>query len=199
DGVHTTDEGDRLRAWGMFQGLVPIIREKLRSGQLPVADRLPLSPPDVSTRLPRTALVCTDYSRQRRLEGALSLQALHGATDEATVSGEGSKHVVTSGARYSYAAEAPFADVARLARPGVVLVKAHVTSGIVSIGVLRRDRSAFIVTRTLQAGQETDVFLPVAVLADAGVLVISNASGTPGERSSVDLEDVAVLSARAGE
>jgi len=195
DGVHTTDEGDRLRAWRMFEGLVPIIRQKLTNGQLPVRDRVPFTPPAVPATLPRTPLVCTDYSSQVRLDGALLLPALEAAED-ATVSGEDVKHVVTSGARYSYAAETAFAESARLARSGVVKVKAHVTSGIVSLSVLRRDRSTFIVTRTLEAGHgATDVFLPVPVLADAGAFLISNASGTPGERSTVDIEDLAVLRA----
>jgi hypothetical protein len=199
DGVHTTEEGDRLRAWLMFQGLMPIIRHKLMIGELPVPDRAPFTPPAVPAKLPRTPLVCTDYSTQVLIDGALSLQALQAAAD-ATVSGDAVKHVVTSGARYSYAAEAPFAETARLAKAGVVRIRARVTSGIVSISVLRKDRSAFVATSTLEAGHESiDVFIPVPVLADAGAFLISNASGTPGERSIVDIEDVAVLTSPSAE
>src|SRR5204862_8152194 len=102
--------------------------------------------------------------------------------------------IVTSGARYSYAAEAPFLEAARRRGPGVVRVTLHVTSGVVSIGVLRKDRSAFVVYRTVAAGgKSVDVYLPVPSLVEAGTLMITNAAGTPGERSVLDVENVVVL------
>lgn len=193
DPIHMSPEGDRLRAWIVFQGLVPIIREKLRAHRLPVADRTRYVPPPVPDRLTKTALECTDFSRQQALDGALPLDKLV-ASDGATVSGAAIKHVVTSGGRYSYAAEIALSDEARASRASVVRVKVTVMSGSVSIGVMSRDRSQFLVYRTLESGHGSiNLFLRVPKMADAGSLVISNALAQPGQPSVVDVEETAVL------
>ena len=194
DPVHTTADGDRLRAWVMLQLLVPIVREQLASRRLSAPDRSPgprLRSPTAA--LSRTELRCTDFSRHMPIAGALSVQAL-AAVAGAAVTGDGVKHVVTSGVRYSYAAEAQLADTARSAGPGVIRVRVHVTSGSVAIGLLARDRSTFLVSRWLDtSAKAVDVYMPVSSLADAASVVISNGVGTPGQRSVVDVEDLAVL------
>jgi hypothetical protein len=199
DPVHVSMDGDRLRAWVIFQGLVPILRAQVESGRLPAPDRAPLTVAPVPSPLPRTALQCTDFSHQVEVAGGLPLQGLHAESDSAaTVTGAGVKHVVTAGARYAYAAETRFTDAARVPGAGVVRVRARVMSGSVSIGILNRDRSAFVVSRLIDAGHgAVEVYLPVPSLADAGALVISNALGRPGEQSVVDLEDIAVLVPRS--
>ena len=191
DPVHMSADGDRLRAWVMFQELVPILGEQIRSGRLPAADRSPFRAVPSGTAWPRATLECTSYGQYREIAGALPLDKLGPAGDGATVTGSAVKHVVSSGTRYAYAAEAP---LARLSGSGVVRIRIHVISGSVSIGILKKDRSTFIVSRNADAGHgPADVYLPVPALEDAGALVISNALGQPGERSTVDVEGTAVL------
>ncbi len=45
DTVHMTEVGERLKAWIVFQQLVPVIRREMESGRLPQTARPPLPPP----------------------------------------------------------------------------------------------------------------------------------------------------------
>ena len=194
DPIHMTLDGDRLRAWFVFQGLVPLLRAEIAAHRLPKPDRAPLHVREAVVPLPRDPLVCTDFSSYAPLPHAAPLAALHASDAAATVSGDGPRRVVTSAARYGYAAELPIADAARVAGRGLVYLRVHVVSGSVTIGVLKKDRSAFLLYGTLTASPgAVEMRLPLPSLSDAGFVMITNAVREDGERSIVDVEETSVL------
>jgi hypothetical protein len=195
DPVHMTPDGERLRAWIVFQGLVPIVRERLAAGLLPRRDRKPFPTVLEGSALQRASLECRDFSHHAPVTGALTLGGLRPNNAEASVSGDGPMRVVTPPARYAYAAEAAIAAFARKAEPGVVHVRLRVVSGQVTVGVLNTARSSFLFSSTLAAAAEsTDLYLPISSLADAGFLMITNAVRQDGERSIVEVEELGLLS-----
>ena len=194
DPVHMTPDGDRLRAWIVFQGLVPLVQERLAAEQLPRRDREPFVATPEPTTLPRAALECRDFSRHVLVAGALTLGGLRANNAAASVSGDRPARVITPTARYAYAAEAPIAASARKPEPGVVHVRLRVLSGQVTVGVLNPARSAFLFSSTLVASAEhTDLYLPIASLSDAGFVMITNAVRQDGERSIVNVDDLELL------
>jgi hypothetical protein len=192
DPVHTTADGDRLRAWVLFQGLAPILREELAAGRLPRPDRSPMHVAPVP--LDRDPLVCTDFNSYARADELAPLTALHASDDHASVSDDRVRRVVTPPTRYGYAAEVPLARSARVARPGAVFMRFRVVSGNVTIGVLNANRSAFLLYNTYAAATgATEMRLPLPSMSDAGFLMITNAASRDGERSVVDVEETGVL------
>jgi hypothetical protein len=193
DPIHMTIDGDRLRAWIEFQGLVPILREAIDAHQLPRPDSAAFHAPPAPP-LRRDQLVCTDFSSYRRVDAAIPVAALHSSDPGATVTGDQTKRVATSTSRYGYAAEAPIAEAARVSGRGVLYVRFQVVSGSVSIGVLKKDRSGFLQYGTYAAAPgPVEIRLPVPSMSDAGFLMITNAVRADGERSIVDVEDAGVL------
>ena len=194
DPVHMTLDGDRLRAWIMFQGLVPMLRAGIAAHRLPRAGRAPLHAAAAAVPLTRDPLTCTDFSSFTAVPQAAPLATLHASDASATVSGGSPRRVVTPASQYGYAAELPIAETARIAGPGMVYVRIHVISGSVTIGVLKKDRSGFLLYGTLAAGPKAvEMRLPLPSMSDAGFLMITNAVGQPGQRSIADVEETAVF------
>ena len=194
DPIHMTGDGDRLRAWIIFQGLVPILRAEIAAHRLPKADRAPFQAPPAPSPLPRAALDCLEFREHTPLPDALPLAGLSAADESSTVTGDRPKHVVTSRLPNGYAAAAPISASARVAGPGEVHVRLHVVSGRVAVGVLKTDRSAFLTYRTVETSRvPVDLYLQLPSLSDAGFLMVSNAVPKDGERSVVDIEDTQVL------
>jgi hypothetical protein len=192
DGVHMTLDGDRLRAWIIFQGLVPILRDELKAHRLPRPDRAPMH--EVVRTIERDPLVCTDFNAYARADELAPLSALRPSDDHASVSTEPVRRVVTPPARYGYAAEIPLAVAARVGRPGAVFMRFRVVSGSVTIGVLNANRSAFLQQNTYAAAAgSTEARLALPSMSDAGFLMITNAASRDGERSVVDVEATGVL------
>jgi hypothetical protein len=192
DPVHTTLDGDRLRAWLLFQGLVPILRDELTSRRLPRPDRSPMRLSTAS--LQRDPLVCTDFSAYAQADELAPLGALRTSDASASVSADRVRRVVTPPTRYGYAAEVPLRAGARVAGPGAVFVRFRVVSGSVTIGILNANRSTFLQQNTFAAGAgPTEMRLPLPSMSDAGFLMITNAASRDGERSVVDVEETGVL------
>ena len=192
DPVHTTLDGDRLRAWVLLQGLAPMLREELTAHRLPRPDRSPMQ--EDAARLERDPLVCTDFNSYARADELAPLGALHPSDGSASVSADRVRRVVTPATRYGYAAEVPLAAAARVARPGAVFMRFRVVSGSVTIGVLNANRSAFLQQNTYAAGTgPTEMRLPLPSMSQAGFLMITNAASRDGERSVVDVEETGVL------
>lgn len=192
DAVHRTTEGDRLHAWLLFQQLVPLLREELRSGRLPDADRRATAP---ATAVHRIVPACTEYADLQEVDGAVTLGRLKPVVPEAEVIRTPVAVVVTPPFRTSYAAETPIAGAGD--GPAVIRLRLRVTSGAVAVGVLNRDRSAWLVTRLVgMTSGPVDVFLPLRSAADASVVLVANAVTVDGERSRVELEAIHLLRAR---
>jgi hypothetical protein len=58
DAVHFSDDGTRLQAWIVLNGLLPLVRERLVSGAWPRPDRSPLAAHPAFGPLRRTTLPC---------------------------------------------------------------------------------------------------------------------------------------------
>jgi hypothetical protein len=197
DPVHMTLDGDRLRAWIMFQGLVPILQAKIAAGQLPQPDRTPFPQEAPSPTLQRTRLECAQVAGLVPAPDALTALALSVADEAAVLIGDRPMHLTTSGLRNGYAAAAPIAATARVAKAGAVHVRLRVNSGRVAVGVLKPDRSAFLTYRTVEASREfVDLYLPLSSMSEAGFVMIANAVRQDGERSSVDIDRARVLLSR---
>jgi hypothetical protein len=193
DAVHMTQEGDRLRAWIMFQGIVPIVSAEIAAHRLPRADRAPYVPPPIPQPLPRTSTECDDFAGYAAIDGGVSVSHLTAQYD-ATVSGDSTKRVVTPPGMNAYAAEAIIGDVGRVARPGGVRVRLRVLSGRVAVGVLDPARARMLNYRTIEPS-EAIATLHVALpsLAEAGSIMIANAVARDGERSVAEIVGLEVM------
>ena len=66
DGMHRVDAGVRLHAWLTFRELLPVIRERIRTGALPRPDREPQhSPPGFPMEITRMPVECPSPSSAR--------------------------------------------------------------------------------------------------------------------------------------
>ena len=194
DAVHPTIDGDRIRAWIMFQGLVPMLRQSIAAKQLPRRDRLPFHPTPAPASFPRSTLECREYDSYGRIEGAISVDQLRARDPRVSVSGVRVKTVITLPAMNAYAAAAEVASSARRDAPGVMHVRMRVTSGRMSVGVLTPDQSKFVVSRIAEPSPaESDFYLPLPSLSRAGHLMISNASERDGVRSEAQISLVELL------
>ena len=193
DPIHMTLDGDRLRAWVTLQQLVPLLKAEIAAKHLPQPDRQPYQGSTQPAPLTRTTLAC-DFAASTPLPDALPLAGLHAVSGESSVTGTRPARVVTSLALNGYAASAAFAEFARVASAGQVHVRLRVVSGRVAVGVLKKDRSAFLTYRTVDASPKAvDLYLSLGSLSDAGFLMVSNAGRYDGERAVVDIEDTGVL------
>ena len=193
DAVHMTEEGDRLRAWIMFQGLMPIVSAEIAAHRLPRADRAPYMPPPIPQPLPRTSTECDDFAGYAAIEGAVNFSHLTAQYD-ATVNGDSTKRVVTPPGMNAYAAEAVIGEGARVARPGGVRVQLRVLSGRVAVGVLDPARARMLNYRTIEPSEAmATVHVTVPSLAEAGSIMISNAVSHDGQRSVAEIVGLEVM------
>jgi hypothetical protein len=193
DAVHMTEEGDRLRAWIMFQGLVPIVSAEIAAHRLPRADRTPYVPPPIPQPLPRTSTECDDFAGYTAIDGGVNLSHLTAQYD-ATVAGQSTKRVVTPPGMNAYAAEALIGNAGRVARPGGVRVRLRVLSGRVAVGVLDPARARMLNYRTIEpSAAMATVHVALPSLAEAGSIMITNAVGRDGERSVAEIIGLEVM------
>ena len=194
DAIHMTDAGERLKAWIIFQQLVPLVRRGIESGQLPRprATR-PLPPPpnfaehEMSTR-------CEDPTGPvSRIAGAVSLDAVERAYQEAVVELGPPVKVITAAQQWAYAAAIPLHVPANLASTGFLLVRARVLKGKIGLGVLDSQNQTFQVERYVSPSPGMiDTYVPVPLPDRAGTLIIRNvAEGQT--KSEIQIEDVALV------
>ena len=194
DPVHPTFDGDRLRAWVVFQQLLPILRAGIGAGRWPQPDRVPFGAVSKPASWQRTETTCANLSGDTPIPGAVSVADLTASDESSTVTGSGPKHLVTTKGRNGYSAIAPIAAVARIAGPGAAQIRLRVQSGRVAVGVLKPDQSAFVIYRTVETSTDfTELYLPVPSLSDAGFVLISNAVPVDGQRSIVDVDQIRIL------
>lgn len=192
DAVHRTPDGDRLHAWLLLQELVPLLRGELTAGRLPIPDRQPYEQAGAAAPANRVEIACTDFSGFHDVASALSLAAVSPSVPDAVVTRREVVEVITPASKSAYAAEIPIGKTGRGA--AVIRLRLRVVSGRVAVGVLSRDRTAWLVTRSVSATREpVDVYLAVPTPADAGVVLVANAMPTDGTRSVVELEAVHLM------
>jgi hypothetical protein len=195
DAIHMTDTGERVKAWIVFQQLVPLVRRQLESGQLPrpsQAHSLPAFPSLAASEMPAH---CGEAPTGKlvRLEGALSIYRRQVASPEASIDNGRPLHLTTPDRQWAYAVT--FAINMPSARTGRVfaLVRARVIKGQIGIGVLDRRSNSFLIERVVSLSSAmADIYLPVFDPDRADSLIIRN-TAPDGMRSEILIEDVAVL------
>jgi hypothetical protein len=195
DSIHMTDTGERVKAWIVFQQLVPLIRQEIESGRLPrpsVSHNLP-PPPSLATSEMSIGCDITPAGKLVRLDGAISIdrrEASQGAHIE-----EGSPlKVTTLDQRWAYAAS--FSIHMPPVRPDgrvFAVVRARVLNGQIGVGVLDQRTNAFLIERNVAPSPGmADIYLPVGSPDRAGALIIRN-TAEGGTRSEILIEDVGLV------
>lgn len=194
DAIHPTDAGARLLAWIVFQRLVPLVRRQIESGQLPrPAGSRPLPPPpslaakEISTR-------CEDPSGPFvALDGAVSLDALKLAYQDASIERGHPVKIITSDQRWAYAASLPIRMPQNLTAPSYLFLRARVLKGQIGLGVLDSDTDAFQLEKMLSPSSGmTNIYVPVLFPERARAMIIRNVA-EGNVRSEILIEDAAVV------
>ncbi len=188
-----TEAGDRLRAWIVFQQLVPIIRRKIESGQLPRASTP--HPPPASLAATEISAHCSNVPSGplERIDGALSLATIEPAHNGDSVEHGAPVQVITGGQQWSYAASIPLDSSAGLSRPCYLYLRARVVKGAIGLGVLDSETHAPQLEKAIGASAEmADIYVPIMFPDRAGGLLIRNIAEN-GVRSEITIEDTALL------
>ncbi len=199
DGVHMTEDGERLRAWIVFQRLVPILKRMLDAGELPRAPAGARLPPPPSLTASEATTRCGDAPSPSlvRVDRAVAIETI-AAYDPAEVRFARTVEVVAGPRATSYAALVPVPIARGLAGPHYVLLRARVLEGRAIAGVLERlgerkhSNPMYEKLLTPELGA-INVYVPVFSPGRTDTLVIANAA--EGVRSRVVIEDVALMAA----
>jgi hypothetical protein len=198
DAIHMTEVGERVKAWIVFQQLVPTIRRLIESGQLPHHNDAAHLPRPMSMAVAEMSTHCpVPAGPGERIDGAMSLEAIEQALDGVSIQrGRPTKITMvplqwSSGATFPlHLPSGPHGDL-------FILIRARVLNGQVGVGVLDRELKGYQVEKFVDAGPEmTDIYLPVPLPETASsVLVRNTAKGAVP--SQIVIEDVALVTAPA--
>jgi hypothetical protein len=197
DAIHMTEGGDRLRAWIVFQRLVPIVRRMLDSGEWPRASQAGKLPPPPSLATFEMAMRCDEAptTKLERVPGGLRLDQARTAFEQASMRRGPPMEITTAPQRWSYAVEIPIHPPADRARVRFVLVRGRVLEGAAGVGVLNDDGEALQHERSVPPSDAAiDIYLPVPAPERAAKLIIRN-TAEGDVRTKMIVEDVALLAA----
>ena len=195
DAIHMTDAGERVKAWIVFQQLLPVIRKQLDAGKLPrTAGSHPLPPPP-SLAATETTVRCGSgpSGRLERIADALSLENIDLAYEGASLEPGPPVRVVTASLPWSFAATIPINAPAGLARPCYLFLRARVVSGQIGLGVSDLGNAGFQTEKAVSpTANMIDITVPVLFPDRAVALVIRN-TAPAGVRSEIHIQDAALL------
>jgi hypothetical protein len=195
DAIHMTDTGERVKAWIVFQQLVPVIRRQIEAGQLPRSSGSPRLPPPPSMAISEMPLRCGEAppGALTRVDGVLSFDAIRLVPGKASVQLGHPIKVITPMERWAYAASCPMHMPASLAGPAFVFLRARVVSGQIGVGVLNHKSNTFQVEKSFSASAAlVDMYVPVLAAEGADELIVRN-TAEGGVRSQMLIEDVALV------
>ncbi len=196
DAIHMTDTGERVKAWIVFQQLVPFVRREIESGRLPRPSRSHNLPPPPSMASTEMSPRCEEKptGKLTRIDGRLSIYSRETSAGASIETGRPLK-IITPNQRWAYAALFAINMSPAPAGRVFVVLRARVLKGQVGAGVLDRRSNSFQVERSISPSPEiTDIYLRVFDPDRADALVIRNA--TPdGVRSEILIEDLGLATA----
>jgi len=195
DAIHMTDTGERVKAWIFFQQLLPIVRGKIDSGQLPRAAGSHPLPPPPSLAAAETTVRCAGETSGplERIEGGLSLNNIDLAYEGAKIEPGPPVRVATAALPWSFAATIPINAPAGLARPCYLFLRARVVKGQIGLGVADLGNAAFQAEKAVSpSANSTDIFVPVLFPERAVALVIRNVAPA-GVASEILIDDAALM------
>ena len=195
DAIHMNEAGDRLRAWVVFQQLVPLIRSQIESGRLPRNEASIHLPPPPSLAASEMTLRCTDVPSGplERIPGGASIATLEPAYNGGSVQYGNPVKVITGEQQWSYAALFPIEIPAGLSRPCYVFLRARVLHGQIGLGVHDSNIKTLQLEKAVDPSSETvNIYVPVLFPKTADTLVVRNVA-PGGIRSEILIEDVQLL------
>jgi hypothetical protein len=195
DAIHMTEPGERVKAWIVFQQLVPLIRKRIESGELPRASRSHPVPPPPSLAASLVTVRCVEdpSGPLDRIEGGMPLETISLANSQASIRYGLPVKVITPGPQWSFAASFGVNVPAGLSRPCYLFLRARVVRGRIGLGVLDRDNHTFQLEKAVEPSTSMkNVYVPVLFPERADRLVIRN-TAPEGIPSEVWIEDAALL------
>ena len=195
DAIHMTDTGERVKAWIVFQQLVPIIRKQIESGQLPRPAGGHRVPPPPSLAISEMRLSCSEppTGALTRINGVLSLDAIQLIPGKGSLERGHPMKLITPPERWAYVVSIPVKMPANLAGRAFVLLHGRVVNGQVGAGVLDDRNNDFQFEKNVPASSApVDIYIPVPSPDHAEQLIIRN-TAEGGVRSQMLLDDVALV------
>lgn len=195
DAIHMTEAGDRLKAWIVFQQLVPLLRRKIGSGELPRPSGSHALPPPPSLASAPVSTRCIEKpgGPLERIGNALYLETIDLAYGRASIEYGHPVKVVTADAQWSYAASIFLNTPAGLARPCYVYLRARVTRGQVGVGILDGQTEALqLETAVNPSAGMADIYVPILFPDRADAVLIRN-TAPGGVRSEILIDDAALV------
>jgi hypothetical protein len=198
DPVHMTEVGERVKAWIVFQQLVPVIRRLIESGQLPHHTDAALLPKPLSMAAAEMPTNCpVPAGPGERIAGGLSLETIKRALDEASVEPGRPTKVTMLAQQWSDGATIPLHIPPAPHGDLFVLIRARVLNGQVGVGVMDRELKGYQIEKFVDAGPEmTDIYLPVPLPETASLVMVRN-TAKGAVVSQIVIEDVALVAAPA--
>ena len=198
DAIHMTEVGERVKAWIVFQQLVPVIRRLIESGQLPHHSDAANLPRPMSMAVAEMSMHCpVPAGPGERIDGGLSLEAIEQALAGVSIERGRPTRITMVPQQWSSGATIPLHIPS--GRPGdlFVLIRARVLNGQVGVGVLDRELKGYQVEKFIDAGPEmTDIYLPVPLPETASSVMVRN-TAKGAVASQIVIEDVALVTAPA--
>jgi hypothetical protein len=198
DAIHMTEVGERIKAWIVFQQLVPVIRRLVESGQLPHHHDAAHLPKPMSRAVTEMSTHCpVPAGPGKRIDGALSLEAMEQALGGVSIEPGRPTRITMVPQQWSSGATIPLHIPSGPHGDLFVMIRARVLNGQVGVGVLDRELQGYQVEKFIDTGPEmTDIYLPVPLPETASsVLVRNTAKGAVA--SQIVIEDVALVAAPA--
>ncbi len=199
DAIHTTETGDRLRAWVVFQQLAPIVRRLLDSGTLPRAVDPERLPPLPSLEVHESTTRCGDPPSQKlvRVDGAIALETASVAYTGASVRYTGGVEIGTAALAMSHAARIPLWIPPEVPAPFYVRLRAQVAEGAIDLSIPDPGREHPQIARKLTpTAVPVDVWIPVPAPERARELIVANAA-QGGAASKMVIEEAALMALTA--
>jgi hypothetical protein len=198
DAIHMSAVGERVKAWIVFQQLVPTIRRLIESRQLPHHNDAAHLPKPMSMTVTEMSTQCpVPAGPGKRIDGAVSLEAIELALDGVSIERGRPTRITMVPLQWSGGATFPLRIPSGPHGDLFVLIRARVLNGQVGVGILDRELQGYQIEKFIDAGPEmTDIYLPVPLPETASsVLVRNTAKGAVA--SQIVIEDVALVAAPA--
>lgn len=195
DAIHMTNTGERLKAWIVFEQLVPILRRQIESGKLPHGNGSQHPPPPPSLAASEMTVRCpaVPSGPLERIDGAISLETIEPVYNGAPLEYGPPVKVITGVQKWSYAALFTLNLPAGLTRPCYLFVRARAVNGLIGLGVLDWRSGTFQTERAVAPSPDmTDIYVPLLFPDHADALVVRNAA-EDGVRSEILIEDAELL------
>jgi hypothetical protein len=199
DAIHMSEIGERLKAWIVFQQLVPTIRSQIESGELPKVHDGRSLPPPPSLAAREASTRCQPTANMKRVAGAVSLSAITLAYEQASIERGPPVKVITAAQPGAYAASLAVHIPAGVSGAGFLIVRARVLKGQVGMGVLDSRTGEFQAEMSVRpSAAVSEVYVPILSPERTRTLIIRNGP-EGGVKSEVLIEDITLVAPPAPE